>query len=389
MPPIHGSFRARCSSDGRLLAVIDDARGQVLLFDLDRLGEPLVVRDCPQVIRFALSPDGALLAAGLYQGSTVKLWETGTGRPVSLPGERPLPGVEVEFSPDGRWLAAGWNGDTRLYVVGTWEAAPPIPRESWQKWGAPVAFAPDCRLLATTPTLDHVQLFDLETRQEVATLSAADAPFVERLNFRSDGHQLALAGRDHTLWLWNLHTIRTYLRDMGLDWDQMSGPPALPQAVPSVRVFTDVIEAECLLFATREGTVCKMQNMDAWGREKWSNGKQLFCQTDAGGYVELQIEVPLTGAYTLALSLTQAPSYGQAAVTLDGQRVGPDFDGFAEKVTPPTRLPLGRIELSEGRHWLRLTAAGKNTQSTGFALGIDCLELRPVQAAPRVVSPGP
>jgi hypothetical protein len=87
--------------------------------------------------------------------------------------------------------------------------------------------------------------------------------------------------------------------------------------------------------------------------------------------------------------LTQAPSYGQVAVTLDGQRIGPDFDGFAEKVTPPTRLLLGRIDLSEGRHWLRLTAAGKNTQSTGFALGIDCLELRPVQAENRIVSPGP
>jgi WD40 repeat protein len=371
------SLHVRGSPDGRLLAACDASREQILLFDLDRPGKPVVVRDCRKVFRLALSPDSALLAAGLLQESGVKVWDTRTGKPVALPEEMPLPGVAVEFSPDGRWLAAGWNANTRLYVAGTWEAALPVPRESWQRWAAPVAFAPDSRLLATTPTLDRVQLFDLETRQEVATLSAVDAPFVEALYFRPDGHQLALAGQDHTLWLWNLHALRKFLRELGLDWDQETGTPTLPKSVPDVHVFTDTIEAECLPFATRESSRCFPQFMNPWGREKWSNGKQLFCQTEVGGFLELEIQVPQGGAYTLDVSLTRAPNYGRVEVTLDGQRVGSDFDGFAAKVTPPTRVSLGCVELSRGSHRLRFTAVGKNTQATGCAMGIDCLELRP------------
>jgi WD40 repeat protein len=373
------SLHVRGSPDGRLLAACDESREQILLFDLDRPGNPVVVRDCRKVIRLALSPDGALLAAGLFQESGVKVWDTRMGNPVALPREMPLPGVAVEFSPDGRWLAAGWNGDTRLYVVGAWEPAPPLLRERWQKWAAPVAFAPDSRLLATTPMLDRVQLFDLQTRQEVAALSAADGPFVETLCFRPDGHQLALAGQDHTLWLWNLHALRKYLRELGLDWDQETGTPTLPKSVPYVHVFTDIIEAECLPFVAREGSRCFLQNMNPWGREKWSNGKQLCCQTEAGGYVELEIGVPQGGVYTLAVSLTRAPNYGRVKVTLDGQRVGTDFDGFAAKITAPSRVLLSRVELDRGSHRLRFTAVGKNPQATDCAMGIDCLELRPVQ----------
>src|SRR5262249_32979966 len=148
------------------------------------------------------------------------------------------------------------------------------------------------------------------------------------------------------LWLWNLHALRKALWDLGLDWDQVTGTPAPPQSVPTVRVFADLIEAECLPFVTSEGSRCATEHMDPWGRERWGNGKQLFCRTEAGGYVELEIDVPRAGAYSLAVSLTKAPDYGQVEVTLDGQRVGPDFDGFAEKVTPPTRVPLGRVVLS-------------------------------------------
>jgi hypothetical protein len=220
-------------------------------------------------------------------------------------------------------------------------------------------------------------LFDLKTKQEVATLSAADAPFVETLCFRPDGHQLALAGQDHTLWLWDLHALRKYLREFGLDWDQETSTPTLPKSVPYIDVFTDIIEAECLPFATRDGSRCVQQDMNPWGREKWSNGKQLFCQTEAGGFVELELQVPQRGAYTLDVSLTRAPIYGRMEVTLDGQRVSPDFDGYAAKVTPPTRVSLACVELSRGSHRLRFTAVGKNTRATGCAMGIDCLELRP------------
>jgi hypothetical protein len=86
--------------------------------------------------------------------------------------------------------------------------------------------------------------------------------------------------------------------------------------------------------------------------------------------------------------LTRAPGYGRVEVTLDGRRVGTTFDGFAGEVIPPTRVPLGCVELSEGSHRLRFTALGKNTRATGCAMGIDCLELRPVRIEDRTAWPG-
>jgi WD40 repeat protein len=388
VPPNRTNFLVRGSPDGRLLAVYDYAQGRILLFAPDRPDNPVIVRDCPRICGLALSSDGALLAVGLFQESGARIWDTRTGQPLPLPGEKPLPGVAVAFSPDGRWLAAGWNGDTRLYGVGTWESAPPFPRESRQVWAASVAFAPDSRLLAATPTADHVQLLDLETRQEVATLSAADAPFISGLCFRPDGQQLALSGGDHTLRLWNLHALRRHLRELDLDWDQAVGTPIPLESVPRIRIFRDIIEAEYLPFVTREGSRGTPQDMARWGREHWGGGKQLFCQTEVGGFVEVEIQAPVDGAYTLAVSLTRAPNYGRVEMTLDGRRVGTTFDGFAGDVTPPTRVPLGRVELSEGNHRLRFTAVGKNTRATGCAMGIDCLELRPVQIEDRTAEPG-
>jgi hypothetical protein len=144
-----------------------------------------------------------------------------------------------------------------------------------------------------------------------------------------------------------------------------------------MRVFPDTVEAECLPVIAAGGGQPKVQDTTPWGRERWSNGKQLFCQTEAGGFVELEVEAPQSGPYTLAVSLTRAPDYGRVEVTLDGQRVGEAFDGFAEAVTPPTRVPLGHIELSRGSHRLRFTAVGKNPKATQCYLGVDCLELLP------------
>src|SRR5262249_12828659 len=156
-----------------------------------------------------------------------KIWETRTGRPVLL---GPDTGTVV-FSPDGRLLAAGGAASTRVLVVGSWELSLAIPRDDWQGWDAGVAFAPDSRLLATSRTLDRIQLFDLGARQEVCTLSAADAPFIESLCFHPDGGQLAVAGQDHTVRLWNLHALRGHLQVLGLDWEPPAEPPrALPDA---------------------------------------------------------------------------------------------------------------------------------------------------------------
>jgi WD40 repeat protein len=373
--------RGCCSPDGRLLAVTDPARARILLFDANHPVHPVVLTNCPDVNRLALSPNGTWLATG-GPGEAPKIWDTRTAQPISLPDNpASITAGSVAFSSDGQLLARGGLGNTCVWAVGSWEPGAVIPRDSEQGWDASVAFAPDSRLLAVARTNDRVQLFDLQTKKEVATLSAADAPFINNLCFHPDGKQLAVAGPDHTVRVWALRALRSHLRGVGLDWDPPAwSPPPLPDPVARVRVFADTLEAECLPILASAGGPCSVQDMIVWGREKWSNGKQLFCQTEADGFVELAIEAPQAGDYTLAVSLTRAPEYGCVHVTLDGQRIGPEFDPFAEEVKPPTRVPLGQVELPAGSHRLRFTAVGKNPRAAGHHMGIDCLEVQPVFA---------
>src|ERR1700681_157783 len=72
--------------------------------------------------RLLFSPDGRLLATATFRSSTIKLWETATGRELrdlstggqSSMGMAPV----VAFSPDGRFLAAaGANNSVKVWEV--------------------------------------------------------------------------------------------------------------------------------------------------------------------------------------------------------------------------------------------------------------------------------
>jgi serine/threonine protein kinase/WD40 repeat protein len=92
-----GSRLASCAADGRI--IFWDVDSQQPLFTLKGYSQ--------QVHALALSADGATLVSGAADG-TVKLWETGDVQSEStiLDGHRQA-GSEVDFSPDGRLLAAG------------------------------------------------------------------------------------------------------------------------------------------------------------------------------------------------------------------------------------------------------------------------------------------
>ena len=68
----------------------------------------------------ALSPDGARLASCDQEGK-VHLWDVETAtRVYTLTHDRPL--LRVEFSPDGRTLAAGTDAEGEPGVIRLWQA---------------------------------------------------------------------------------------------------------------------------------------------------------------------------------------------------------------------------------------------------------------------------
>jgi len=109
----------------------------------------------------------------------------------------------------------------------------------------------------------------------------------------------------------------------------------------------------------------------------WSQGRQLFCGSQEGGFVEFGLSVRNTRRYRLRVPATAAPNFGIVQVALDGKPVGLDFDLYSGRVCPSGALELGTQALTAGQHRLRFTVVGKSPVSAGHSFGLDAVELAP------------
>jgi WD40 repeat protein/Flp pilus assembly protein TadD len=214
------------SSDGRSLAVVDRGQARALVLNLAG-GAQVQLRPHPQIARTSISPDGRWVATSTYWGrqSTIKVWDARSGQLVrDLPGEGLNGDAWVAFSPDGDWLVLGAH-DYRFYEVGSWQPGPTHPRERANTSPAPLAFAPDSKIVAILQNPRLVRLIDVATSQELASLATPDPPLIGHLAFSPDGSRLAVACGAGVIQVWDLRYLRRQLADLGLDWDLRPYPP--------------------------------------------------------------------------------------------------------------------------------------------------------------------
>jgi sugar lactone lactonase YvrE len=146
----------------------------------------------------AFAPDGATLAVG--DVSTVTLWDVASDQPqqtIRTEGGRTF---ALSFSRDGRLLAMA--GEREVVVWNVAVGCNPVrkfPREGVLS----LAFAPDCRSLATGNKEGSIRLWDLSTGQQRLELRAHGRP-VTSLAFSDDGRRLASAEWDHAVKLWDV-----------------------------------------------------------------------------------------------------------------------------------------------------------------------------------------
>jgi WD40 repeat protein/tRNA A-37 threonylcarbamoyl transferase component Bud32 len=388
--PANEFFVKACrDGTGRLLALNDATHARVLLLDVARwsasaLVEPARWSSRPSNHRpaswsnLSLSPDGRLLAVDIRSG--LRLWDVPGKQPIA-----PLPplmaevsSTRPEFSPDGRWLVAGREREVLIWNARRWDVPPRTLRREPAGFGF-FAFSPDGRILAFARTSTEIQLFDLDTSEEIARLVAPDARDIDRLCFSPDGSRLAVVTVNRVIQVWDLRDIRGTLRGMGLDWDLPAYPPDAVGAGKRLRVvlLPDRIEAENL--KTLASAKCKAAALDtsSFGVGVFSNERVLAGEAENGGYVELKLEVPRSGRYALGIYFLTGPEGGLVEVSLDGQVIGRRFDSFRATVGRSGRIDFGTLPLREGRHRLRFTAVGKDPRSKGHYFGIDYLELLP------------
>ncbi|RLA32312.1 MAG: hypothetical protein DRR03_08780, partial [Gammaproteobacteria bacterium] len=178
----------------------------------------------------AWSPDGLLLASAAGDEPALLVWDVASESPAT----RPLPGAEaglwsLDFSPDGRWLAAG-AADGAVLV---WESVgPPVePRRLISEARSAkevyaVRFSPDSQQLAAARSDNSVELWDVAAGKTVGPLLEGATDQLRSVAWSPDGSIVAAAGMGRKVRLWDAGTgaaIETPLTGhwegvMSLDW---------------------------------------------------------------------------------------------------------------------------------------------------------------------------
>ena len=152
------------------------------------------------VTAIGFSRDGRMVATGSLDG-TVRLWDSGTGKPIGQPMTGNGYVTSIAFSRDGHLLAAGILDSTlRLWDTGTFQPVGDPMRTDAAVTAA--AFSPDGRTLATGSGDGSIRLWDVGDRTQLGAPLTGHTAGVISLDFSPDGTKLLSGSVDHTLRMW-------------------------------------------------------------------------------------------------------------------------------------------------------------------------------------------
>jgi WD40 repeat protein/tRNA A-37 threonylcarbamoyl transferase component Bud32 len=165
------------------------------------------------------SPDGKTIASGTEDG-TIRLWNTAAGSLVRpLRDHHNLDAVtSLAFSPDGKTIASTSLGGEQ--VITLWDAATGYLLRTIKGHSGGVfdiTFSPDSAQLASAGSDLTVWIWDTAQDQQARSLPGKDV--VRAAAFGPDGSYLASAGLDRVITLWDLatgHAVRTFLGHTGM-----------------------------------------------------------------------------------------------------------------------------------------------------------------------------
>jgi tetratricopeptide (TPR) repeat protein len=255
-----------------LAVVLDGEVGRVVILDLQGRGTLVNLTGHRNLDQLDLSPDGRFVATGTWQGRGVRVWDARRG---SLVRElEASTGASVLFRPDGRLLATASGEEYAVWDLRTWTRRVQIPRSQAAGVAGTVAFNPAGDVLAVTKTRSLVQLVDVESGRELATLEPPEPNNVSALGFSPDGRLLFETRNIPGIRAWDLDAIRRGVETVGLRW-----PAAIGAGPVSTSTFTPkVIEVENAPWAA-----ALARGEELARSEHWNEAAQAFEEAVASG----------------------------------------------------------------------------------------------------------
>jgi WD40 repeat protein len=195
------------SPDGRLLALglydhwlyLWDVWGRAPLGELNLHSRPTAL---------GFSPDGALLAVAT-RDSTIQLLDVASVRIIRSVFGHVGEIFAVSFSPDGRLLASG-GADTGVNLWRTQDWSLIGKLEDPTGWTHALAFSPDGLVLASAGAKSGIIRLWHTGNLTFATL-CGHSSFVLSLCYSADGTRLASGGQDNTVRIWGSAQMGTLL----------------------------------------------------------------------------------------------------------------------------------------------------------------------------------
>ncbi len=199
-----GFGRLTFSPDGRTLAVAS-GDGRVALLDAATLqpSKQLGKLHDSQITHIAYALNGTILVTGGGFGTGIKLIDVASGTNLwAIPNLRSaFPVGALAVSPNGKLLATGsTNQSILVWDIATRQVIASSPQKV--RFLHDITFAPDGRVLAFADERGAIFLWDLSRQRPVRTLLGHDGP-ANALTFSPDGRTLASGSMDHTIRLWH------------------------------------------------------------------------------------------------------------------------------------------------------------------------------------------
>lgn len=322
------------SGRGGKWGLLDGWKGGVEVWDMTTGWEHARL-DTPTAAACAVSPDGALIAVGAVDG-TVALWETATARRVRKLGAYPGMVLDLAFSPDGKYLAAGGMAAkdklsekalSGLAPVKVWEVKTGAEKASLPAHKAAVrslAFRPDGKALLTAGAAGKLLLaWEVGSWKKARAFTAPAEP-VAQVRYSPDGKWLAVASNKEGVYLCD---ARSGKQVHGLWWTTEARAVAFSPDSTALATVTAQGEARMAQVVLHEVETGKtLQRHDRREGTMWAvtfspDGERLVT---AGGSAGQRGEVIVLDVHTgeEAISLTgHTTAVYAAAFTADGRRL--------------------------------------------------------------------